>query len=365
MTLQKKKSITAPKSDEITELLRPIPGDNQVGLYIRYEPIFDDIVTARTQEDANLPQGIWERELKNANWPEVVKLCKDFLNHHSKDLQIAAWLMQAWYHTKSLDGLTQGFHLFNQLCIDYWEQIHPQGLDSEESIEIRSNIINWIDEKLVSDLHRFQVTKPDNPKTAIFTFGEIIRFAESSKPAAKSNIATVLQQSQDETPVHFYQTIISDTTIALDALENLENTLENRFGNNVVSLTQIQRTLEATQNFAQTQYGKHEKKIEEKQKSAAQKHKTTTQPPLKVSPKKDIPTPKNINHNSEYIYQRLEEIITELKQIHPQSPAPYLIKKAITIDQQSLQEWMQDLDQHKLDVLAIQKWLGILPQNDG
>ncbi|MEN8236004.1 MAG: type VI secretion system protein TssA [Pseudomonadota bacterium] len=368
MARQKTKSATSPQYQEITQLICPIPGGNLVGPYIRYGSLFDSIVTARTQEDATLPQGIWKREIKQANWPEVVTLCKDFLEHHSKDLQIAAWLMQAWYHTKALEGLTQGLSLFNQLCTNYWQQIHPHRMDAEENLEERCNLIYWLNEKLPPDLHQLQMTKPANPKVAIFTFADTLRFASSPKPAMNKAIATAFQQSQAETPASFYNTIISDTTTALDELKNLEHTLDTHIGGNLFSLSQLRQTLEAIQHFAKEQCKKYAeakkmaKQVAKKQPPTPLKQKTITKPAAKAPEKADPALAKNSSNDCQQIYRQLEEIITNLKQIHPQSPAAYLIQKAITLDQKSLQEWLEDINQHNLDIQSVQKWLGILPQ---
>ncbi len=359
---KKKQPPASSTYDDIKKLIDPIAGDSPVGPYIRYDALFDDIATARTQEDANLPQGVWEREIKHANWPEVVKLCQDFLSNNSKDLQIAAWLMQAWYYTKSLKGLTQGLHLFNQLCINYWEQIHPHSTDDEETIEARCNLINWIDEKLSSDLHRFQITKPENPKIAPFNFGDSIRFANPSQSTTNSNLMSAFKQSQAETAVYFYQQTISDTTLALEELKNLESTLDLHIDSNLISLTQTKNTLKAIQNLAETQYEKRTKEeADKKQTTASKKLKEITKLLPKAVIKEPTAPPASNNHGPKEIYQQLEKIVADLKKLHPQSPAPYLVKKAISLDQQSLQEWLQDVTHHKLELLSIQKWLGILP----
>ena len=48
---------------DLETLLAPIPGDNPAGEFLRYEGTYDRIQEAR-EEEANLPQGVWERELK-------------------------------------------------------------------------------------------------------------------------------------------------------------------------------------------------------------------------------------------------------------------------------------------------------------
>jgi len=55
---------------DLERLLTPISGDNPAGQFLRYEGMYDRIQEAR-KEDADLPQGVWERELKKADWNKV------------------------------------------------------------------------------------------------------------------------------------------------------------------------------------------------------------------------------------------------------------------------------------------------------
>jgi type VI secretion system protein ImpA len=58
------------------DLLQPIPGDNPCGANLYYTPLFDKIKEARRQESAG-PMGAWEREVKTADYPLVIKLCEE------------------------------------------------------------------------------------------------------------------------------------------------------------------------------------------------------------------------------------------------------------------------------------------------
>ena len=75
--------------DDVERLLRPIPGDNPAGAYLRYEGTYDRIQEARREDDPTLPQGVWERTLKKADWKSVRTICTEALETRSKDLQIA------------------------------------------------------------------------------------------------------------------------------------------------------------------------------------------------------------------------------------------------------------------------------------
>ena len=78
-------------SIDVDVLLKPIAGDNPAGADLRYHKLTEEIKEARRKEE-NLDLGVWKREVKTADYDKVVKLSKEALTKHSKDLQIAAWL---------------------------------------------------------------------------------------------------------------------------------------------------------------------------------------------------------------------------------------------------------------------------------
>src|SRR3954466_7875274 len=80
----------------IEVFLQSLSHDQPVGPSLRYEPVYDDIRLSREEDDARLSMGVWQRDLKQADWYKVEALCVDALLNTSKDLQIAAWLTEAW-----------------------------------------------------------------------------------------------------------------------------------------------------------------------------------------------------------------------------------------------------------------------------
>jgi len=86
---------------DLEVLLKPIPGENPSGADLRYHTLTDQIKEARRKED-DLNQGVWSRDVKTADYAQVIKLSKEALTKHSKDLQIVAWLVEALLHQEEL-----------------------------------------------------------------------------------------------------------------------------------------------------------------------------------------------------------------------------------------------------------------------
>jgi type VI secretion system protein ImpA len=141
----------------IEAILEPIPGENPGGEDLRYNPIYDEIKEARRADDS-LDRGAWKREIKTADWDKVIKVSVDALTKKSKDLQIAAWLMEALIKTEGFEGLATGLKIILGLLKDYWEFLYPQV--EEGDLEFRIAPFELINEKFGSHLKEIPLTDP-------------------------------------------------------------------------------------------------------------------------------------------------------------------------------------------------------------
>src|SRR5271163_2777776 len=117
------------------DLLQPIPGENPCGENLYYSPLFDKIKEARRQESAG-PMGAWEREVKTADYVQVVKLCEETLATKTKDLWLVAWLTEALISRDKFAGLRDGLDTLRAFLEGFWEPLYP-GLE-EGDAELRA-----------------------------------------------------------------------------------------------------------------------------------------------------------------------------------------------------------------------------------
>lgn len=128
------------------ELLTPIrDDDNPAGEDLRNSSLYRRIQDARRADDPNLPLGPWEHELKRAEWPLVGKVGVQTLRQRSKDLQVAAWVLEAGLHQHGLVALAPGLTLMHVLCVRFWDTLHPLMTDGDT--EYRTNLFRWVDHK--------------------------------------------------------------------------------------------------------------------------------------------------------------------------------------------------------------------------
>ncbi|MGI4982155.1 MAG: type VI secretion system protein TssA [Janthinobacterium lividum] len=132
---------------DIDRALTPIAGDHRAGTSLRYSSVYREIRQARQEDDATLPQGEWERPLKKADWPLVVRLCLSALHSGSKDLQIAAWLCEAWVRLHGIRGMSAGVRLLDGMVAHFWADAYPP---QAEDGEARLGIVEWLREMLVA-----------------------------------------------------------------------------------------------------------------------------------------------------------------------------------------------------------------------
>ncbi|MGH9484018.1 MAG: type VI secretion system protein TssA, partial [Terriglobales bacterium] len=143
-------------------LLAPLPGTQRTGEPLRYSATYDQIAEARREDDDRLAQGVWQKAIKRADWAAVAQLCGEALEHQSKDLQIAAWLTEAWGRLHGFGGVSAGLQLVAGLCSEYWPDLYPP----LEDAEYRIAPFHWLNEKLSVSIQYIPLTQAVESQTA-------------------------------------------------------------------------------------------------------------------------------------------------------------------------------------------------------
>jgi type VI secretion system protein ImpA len=139
------------------DLLNPIPGDNPSGASLRYEKIYDQIKEARTEDDDSLPSGAWERQVKKADFNLVIKLAGEALATKSKDLQLAAWLIEAHVKKEGLSLVEPCFKLMHDLQEQFWDTIYPVIEDGD--VGLRAMPMEWVANRVAALVREAPITK--------------------------------------------------------------------------------------------------------------------------------------------------------------------------------------------------------------
>jgi type VI secretion system protein ImpA len=110
----------------LDNMLEPIPGSLPAGPDLRYDRVFDQIREARTEDDATLPAGDWQRQTKRADYPLVVSLATEAIKTRSKDLWLAVWLGEACIKQDGAEALPATLDLLLQMQERFWDTLHPE-----------------------------------------------------------------------------------------------------------------------------------------------------------------------------------------------------------------------------------------------
>jgi len=140
---------------DIEAILAPLPGDNPAGEYLRYNPVYDEIQEARRADDM-LDRGDWQHEIKTSDWERVLTLAVQALTEKSKDLQIAAWLLEALTYTEGFAGVKTGLTIITSFLNDFWEHLYPEIEDDD--LEFRVGPLEFLNDKLWLPIKQIAVT---------------------------------------------------------------------------------------------------------------------------------------------------------------------------------------------------------------
>lgn len=311
-------------------LLAPIAGEQPAGKSLRGSPAYQAIRTARRSDDASLPMGAWEHELKRADWPAVSRLTCEALRHHSKDIECVAWLLEARLHLDGFAAIAPCLTLLDTLLNRYWDTIHP--LPDGGDLEWRANQISWINEKLLPVLRLTPITaRASEVQYGWSDLEQARRHAQAGARAgggerqAEGMTLAQFQQGVAESGTGYYQQLRRTLADALLALAALNLTLHRHFAGSPPSMAAMAALLE--QLLAFTEGELRQRGMEPAQAPltaagpapAAPATAALTAPPAGGYPIRD----------REDAYARLAELSEYLQRIEPHSPTPYLLRRAL------------------------------------
>ena len=370
------------------ELLAPIPGPDPAGISLRYETIYQSIAEARREEDPNLPQGNWQRDLKKADWHAVAQLCSQVLARQSKDIQIAVWLAEAWLHLEGLNGLTRGLNLLECLCRDYWEGIHPRIEDGD--IDYRVSPFEWANDNISLAL-RLNLTIAEGTSDLVETgltlakWDEVLRMenlirkdsrlekaaATSGKVNRSSFMATVSM-----TPPVFFNALLAELAQCMQAATGLEQAMREKLGEDSPGLTRIKDVLDSivkvvrefggvsapgpkaagTGTPARTTADEGVPEGNREEQPMAEQ-----QPTENTMAREEGPSHASVIRSREEAYRRLSDAADYLLRTEPHSPTPYLVMRAVAWGRMPLNELLQELVNSEGDLKELYTLLGMRP----
>ncbi|MFE8600481.1 type VI secretion system protein TssA [Archangium violaceum] len=353
---------------DLEPLLKPISPDAPSGRSLRYEPLYDQIREARREDDATLPQGVWQTALKRANWAQVAELCQRALAHESKDLQLAAWLTEAWGMQQGFTGVERGLRLTTALMEQFWDSLWPAIEDEDE--EARLAPLAWLDDRLPLVLGKVPLVRSRAPDGVSHDFADWQQLLHQEKhQSARTDSSNQEETGPDGTTsgqlnretflgtaalmqASAIDALARQVADALEAATALEQALDSRLGRTSAMLRRTRSTLGDLETLLSTLRASASR---EEPAAVADAQPDTETPGPAIGPGR---LPSAIR-SREDAYQLLTLASDYLRRTEPHSPVAYLVKRAVSWGQLPLDQLLEELVPDTSNLESIQSLLGM------
>ena len=358
--------MASPAVLDLSKMLEPISADNPAGNFLRYTGTYDTIQEAR-REDESLPQGEWKREIKTADWQLVIDLAGDALTNKTKDLQIAAWLVEALVKSSGFGGLRDGLELLRELQVSFWEPLHPVIEDGD--VEIRTGPLHWLNGRLPVLIGEVPITAGGEPYS--WHRWEESRIVDNLGRQSESALAQAIADGKitgeqfdkavDGTSRVFYEQTLEDLEQCWEACRSLIEIVDEKFASDAPSLLGIKKAIENCRSLVET-IVKNKRSLDPSYKPPvealvprADAH-ASNGPTIRAEPTVHLPLEPTSREDA---FRRLAAIAEYLKRVEPQSPVSYLVDRAVRWSKMPLGEWLGEVVQNDEVLNRLLETLGI------
>jgi len=349
---------------DLDRLLAPISTERPCGEWLRYEGTHEQIRDARREDDAGLPQGVWQTELKQANWAAVEAHCAEALAQRSKDLQLAVWLLEAWIQLDSFAGAARGLQLMHRLCATFWDEMYPEITDD---LSARLAPLQWVNDKVSRRLRLLRLTHPGMEGITAYSLADweaILRNPSGDKAALDASM-TRFQQSVTLTSYPWFSALNEDVLETLRQVRAFDDLIDEKAGKLAPGLIKFRSEATAVAELLETMLDAT--RSEEPAPPPAPEPAPLTLETMIASEAATVemdPPPGLTGHRIRTraeAYRQLEEIATFLQQIDPHSPTPYLIWRAVSWGSLQFDELLPELIRDQGELSDIIKLLRLDP----
>ncbi len=361
---------------DIESLLLPISEEHPSGTDVRYT--MHDLIREARREDENLPQGDWKPKgpPKMADWGKVIELAATVLSTESKDLQVAAWLLEALVKRNGFAGLRDGLRLLRELHTRFWDTVYPvvEGGD----MEFRAAPVEWLNEKEKSPFFPITVKKipvlhaHDGVAYSFFHWEEsraVENLGRQSQQAKEEAVAEgkvtkeLMDKAEVATPLSHCITLFEDVCQCWDEAQAFDQVLKEKFGeqnSDRPSLENLKAEIESCRLFldetVQRKGGAGMSNMESRasQNIGAQIDTDTVNRVTAVQGSGGIEPVDRLD-----ALRRLAAVAEFFRKTEPHSPVAYLVQRAAKWGEMPLEEWLNEVIKSE-DVLgSVRETLGL------
>lgn len=345
------------------------------GEYLRYDPLYDEVREARSYEDSRLSQGVWQRDLKQADSLRVEELCVGALREKTKDLQLVLWLVEAWGVRDGLRGFCGGLTLLNTFVQKYCESMYPLDL------EHRQRIFEWMDGTFSMRLYMWPFAKGE-AKTYAFhdivvakNFDTVLRRdpTQSAKQIERAHkrgdpLLPHVTAALHQTPIELMQQYALNLKNIEELLRTFHGFLAQKMGKESPAFSQLFTTISGMERLIQMEVIRpYEKKISSKKSSTSLEEASISPESVEISlgeslqknsEQSEAISPIISSHEAstrEQAYAQLRTLAKAFSTLEPHSPTASVLEKVAGWEDKQLTQIMNDFSNPSLFVEFLSK----------
>ena len=337
--------------DDITTMVNPISQDNPVVGDLRenvspnssYQILRGVRTLARNNERSAQNEGD-TTPINIADWQEILDRVPDVIKHESKDIELAAWYIEALTRQYGFLGLARGFSLARQLIASYGEQLYP--LPDEEGVISQLSSLAGLngfgsEGALIYPIKAINITQGDAPgPLPVWLCEQVLeadRITDPDKRAARFKQCGVTRAQLDdvlaETETQFLLKTQQDIQLAIKEYQLYQAVLDEYAADDPLPTGLILNTLENCQKVLVYIAGDRL---------------TQSVVVTDVEANDSVETEASLNREGPIVdredaLQRLREIATFFRRTEPHSPISYSIEQAVRWSNLPLTELIKEL----------------------
>jgi type VI secretion system protein ImpA len=367
-------SITAAAVIAVEALLAPISDANPAGENLQYSGLHDEIREAR-RADEDFIQGDWKRDLKVADWRQVLSLSTDALTDKTKDLQICAWLAEALVKLHGLVGLRDSLRLMRGLHEQFWENVYPE-ID-EDDLDGRANAVAWMDKQTAIAAKEVQITRAETG--ANFSFRQYEESKQFEIPedlsaltdeqlarveAMKARVAEEGKLTSEDwakakttTRRAHFEAVSALMDECWAEYQALDQVIDEKFGRQTPGLGDLRKTLDGIRTLSSNLL--KEKRISEPYPGEGEEVAVSEGNGDEDGTGYGSPATAGSIRARQDAFKRLAEVADYFRKTEPHSPVAYLVQRAIKWGQMPLERWLQDVIKDGMVLGQLRETLGL------
>jgi type VI secretion system protein ImpA len=353
--------MASPDILDFERLLKPISPEQPAGVELKedsalstkYFKVKDAREAARGAERKQA-QAISAGEPESGgdapNWRVVFDLTTSTLAENSKDLWVAAWLIEALVRLHGFAGLRDGFRLVRELSETYWDDIHPRPDDEGYATTVAQLTgLNGDDSQgaLLPPISAIPLT--DSPTHGRLTSAdhldamELEQVADPQKRSQRIeqgvNTLEILDKAAADTPAEFFSQSLDDLDQAIAEFSRMNEVLEEKCGKDASGYS----LAPPSSNLANALSGCRERLVSLSRHVLVTESESGTDDQLSSSTTGGLVVDKSRIPTREDAFRSLLQVADFFRRTEPHSPVSYALEQAVRWGRMPLPELLQEL----------------------